>query len=99
MRKNYDDAQMRILEKSTIDCDDLVAHLDDYVEGDLGTTLKGRFDGHLWSCENCDEVHRTYKLTMELATELRERPIPSEVQKRLREALNRRLGINLPTTL
>ncbi len=97
MKKNYSDTQMRILEKSTIECDDVVAHLDEYVEDDMGATLKGRFDGHFWKCEHCDEVHRTYKLTMELASELRERKIPTEVQKRLREALNRRLGINLPT--
>lgn len=99
MKKTYDDAQMRILEKTAIECEDVVAHLDDYVEGDLGSTLKGRFDGHLFTCQNCDEVHRTYTLTVELATELRERPIPTDVQRRLREALNRRLGINLPTAL
>lgn len=93
--KKYSDAQLRILEKETIICEDVVALLDDVVANDIATTLRRRLDDHMLECQFCQEMDESYRLTIELAFELRDTPIPNGVQNRLREALNKRLGLNL----
>ena len=95
MRNKYTDAQIRILEKEKIVCEDVVALLDDYVAQDLSSTLDLRLHEHVNTCEFCAEVDAGYRLTVELASELADKPIPVGVQNRLREGLNRRLGLNL----
>jgi len=91
------DFQLLILEKDKINCVDVEALLDDYVEHALTPTLKARLDTHICDCDECQDLLEGYRLTIELAAELGERDtqIPGDVQKRLRSALNERLGLSL----
>lgn len=86
---------LRVLEKAQIDCCDVIDLLDDYVEHELPPALKTRFDEHVEHCPACQEVKYGYQLVIELARELGTVPMPVAVENRLRQGLNKRLGISL----
>ena len=92
---NFSDYQLRVLEKEHIDCIDVVELLGDYHDGELPESLRGRLHAHIEACPHCQALRDGYDLTIKLAKQLKEERMPSGVQNRLREALNRRLGINL----
>lgn len=89
------DQHLRILEKQNFDCQDVADLLCDYADQELTGTLAARLDGHCLHCESCAEVRDSYLLTIKVAKTLRDCPMPRDVQRRLRQALNQRLGLNL----
>lgn len=93
---DFTDLQLMVLEKEHIECRDVRMLLGDYCDGDLPPTLKGRLEGHIAECGCCREMTGEYQLTIRLAKELRDQPVPADVQRRLRRNLNQRLGLNLP---
>ena len=95
MESKFTDNQLYMLEKPEITCHDVEKLYGDYVEGDLPRTLKGRVDAHIEECGECQEFVRSYQLTIKLARELKNKPMPEGAKRRLREALNQRLGLNL----
>ncbi|RMG40040.1 MAG: zf-HC2 domain-containing protein [Candidatus Dadabacteria bacterium] len=94
--KNFTDLQLRVLEKDKIECADFVALLGDYVDRDLSPTLAARLAAHVKSCDFCQEFEDSYRFTVELAGTLKDKPVPVDVQNRLRAGLSKRLGIELP---
>ncbi len=92
----FKDNHLRIFEKNRITCRDVIRSYGEYVEGDLPAALKARLDAHMAGCSCCQQFAATYNLTIDLAHELQEQPAPVDVQNRLREALNIRLGLELP---
>ena len=93
----FTEEQLRIFEKSEIECRDVVSLLGDYEDGELPEALQTRVEDHLEACPACAEFEHTYSLTIALAKELKTPPLPNGVKKRLHEALNRRLGLHLTT--
>ncbi len=87
--------QIRILEKQEIECKDIPQMMCDYADGDLTVSLRDRLDVHMSVCPNCLEFKESYLKTIQLAKILKPQPLNSEVQNRLRNALNERLGIQL----
>lgn len=96
MGKTLSELEIRILEKERIECDDVVVLLGDYTDQELSCTLKARLDSHISSCPFCKHMRDSYQWTVNLAHELKDDPVPREVQNRLRNALNERLGLSLP---
>ncbi len=94
----FTDFQLMVFEKETIECHDVVALLGDYYDGELPAALAGRIEEHIAGCAYCQDLEYGYRKTIELARELRERPVPVDVKNRLRQNLNRRLGLNLAMT-
>ncbi len=90
------DIQLFVLEKEQVTCSDVTELLGDYTDGELSPSVHARLESHIEGCEYCQEMARTYALTIELAADLRETPIPFGVQNRLRKALNKKLGLSLP---
>ena len=90
------DSHLRILEKESIACADVTRLLGDYQDKDLTGTLKARLDAHMSRCPECQETHKSYRFTVELASQLADRPVDTDVQNRLRKALNAKLGLSLP---
>ena len=91
------DLHLLILEKGTINCDDVVDVMGDYIDGDLTASIKDRIESHMAGCAECREFLRTYSFTVKLAASLRnDDPVPTDVQNRLRASLNARLGLSLP---
>lgn len=84
-----------VLEKPEISCDDVTDLLGDYVEGDLMPTIVQRLDHHIAECAHCRELKHGYLTTIALARGLGDKPMPRDVQSRLRKALKERLGIDL----
>jgi anti-sigma factor RsiW len=84
--------------KEIVDCQDVIAHLGDYTDNELPRSTHAAIDHHLDGCPECAAFLASYNHVIESAAELREpeEPLSVEVQNRLRSALNKRLGINLP---
>jgi anti-sigma factor RsiW len=89
------DLELRILEKPSIECEDVTALLGDYVDNELSPSLRDRVHCHIRGCKECQEGEAGYREVISLAKELPEKPVTEDIQKRLREALNKRLGLNL----
>ena len=92
---NFSERELRILEQGAVRCVDFRASYGDLKENDLPPSLAGRLTAHQVDCPHCTEFKRGYEEVVTLAAELPERPIPSDVQARLRAALNVRLGLHL----
>ena len=86
-------AQLQITE-----CKDVIARLGEYSDGELSAGERTSMDDHFDECPECAAFLASYTHVIASAAELREpeQPIDVGVQNRLREALNKRLGINLP---
>jgi|GEM_PF-2648422 len=95
MKNNITDLQLRILEKEALDCQDVEDLLGDYADQELACTLRARVDAHIERCAHCREMSASYLWVVQLAGELKDKPVPQSVQNNLRAALNQRLGLNL----
>jgi len=80
------------------DCNDVVAHLGDFVDRELPQHQRAAIENHLDECPDCSSFLASYKHVVSSAAQLREpeAPLPVDIQNRLRKALNERLNINLP---
>lgn len=93
--RRFNEIQLEILEKPTIDCDDVDAVLDDIVAEELPPTLRARIDAHRVNCAECAERERAYREVIALAKNLPEGRLSGGARGRLRQALNRELGLHL----
>lgn len=97
--KQISEIEMTVLEKPEIACSDVRKLAGSYVDGELTPTLHGRLNEHIASCSACREFEESYRMVISVAADIgrdeRERPLDSGVRKRLRAALNERLGIRL----
>lgn len=85
-----------LLEKGVLSCQDIEDSMCDYADGDLPEMVKARVDEHIEQCEKCRDLCDSYLYTIKVAHTLRTHtPITSDIQNRLRAALNERLGISL----
>ncbi|NMC64432.1 MAG: zf-HC2 domain-containing protein, partial [SAR324 cluster bacterium] len=89
---------MGILEKNTIECADIIKVFGDFIEGEIESTLKDRIAEHIENCQKCQEFERSYRFVIAAAKLLKPKEIemPLGAKNRLREALNKRLGLSLP---
>jgi len=91
------DTQLLVLEKSTIECSDVETLFGDYLDQDLPPTLTSRLEEHIAGCAHCQHEEQVYRDIIKVAREIGQSqpPIPTSVQNNLRDALNKRLGLNL----
>lgn len=92
---SYDDNQLRILEKGSVDCDDAISLMSDFVDGELAPTLSAQLEAHLATCSSCSQARSDFDTLKILAREIPDKPVPRDVRNRLRAALNQRLGLQL----
>ena len=92
---SFTDYQLRIFEKPELECADVTGLLCDYQDSDLPQALQERVEFHIDECGYCQEVAEGYRLTIELASELEDVPVPTDVSRRLRQSLNEKLGLSL----
>ena len=81
-----------------LDCKDVIARLGDYTDNELPVSERISMEDHFDECAECAAFLASYTHVVVSAAELREpeQPISVDVQNRLRAALNKRLGIDLP---
>ena len=81
-----------------LECNDVIARLGDYTDNELPVSERIAMEDHFDDCPECAAFLASYTHVVVSAAELREpeQPISVDVQNRLRAALNKRLGIDLP---
>ena len=75
---------------STLSCKDLVAFLDDYIDGSQASALRGTFETHLHRCPSCRDYVQTYRDTIRMTRCLcadTGGEIPAEVPEELVRAI------------
>ena len=92
---NYNDNHLYLLEKKEINCLDLVQIMGEYHDDELPDTLNEKVSDHIRKCEQCEKFALSYSMVVEIAGELKDREVPRDVRNRLREGLNKKLGIGL----
>ncbi len=67
------------------ECQRVLSHLNDYIDGELSPQLCTELEAHLAVCENCRVVFDTLNKTLYLVHQLRETPpqLPETVEYRL----------------
>lgn len=78
-----------------LDCRDFTKLLGEYYDHELPEALKREMELHRCGCQKCQEIDAGYRLTIELAKELDQKPLSYSIQSRLRQVLNQRLGLSL----
>ncbi len=72
------------------DCQAVLSHLNDYIDGELSPELCQELEAHLAVCHNCRVVFDTLNKTLYLVHQLRENPpeLPETVEYRLFAVMN-----------
>lgn len=68
-------------------CQQLAEHLFDFLGGELPPWLNGEAEQHLRSCSSCVALLESYRVTVRLARQLRGRPLPLRLERRLQQLL------------
>ena len=72
-------------------CQDLLASISDYIDGELSPELCAVLEQHLHGCENCQVVVNTTRKTIEL---YRQENVPAELPGEVRQRLFLRLNLD-----
>ena len=91
----YTDYQLMVFEKPSLECTDVISLLGDYEDQDLPQSLHNRVEEHINDCDFCQDFEESYRGVIEVAAELRDKPVPRGVRSRLRSRLNDELGLGL----
>ena len=73
-------------------CRELIAVLDEYLDGTLAPDVVTELERHLAVCDPCRAYIATYRKTRELGARVSDVPMPEEMTRRLRALLIGRLG-------
>ena len=84
--------QNRVVEMPRISCENVDELASLYVDGDLDLSVCRRFEQHLAQCSSCRDTVSELEHLVATAASIEDAPIPSDVQSRLREALQHRVG-------
>lgn len=71
-------------------CDEMLAALNDYVDGERLSAVCEKFAEHLAGCNPCQVVVDNIRQTISLYKNGEPYPLPSEFQQRLKECLRQR---------
>ena len=75
-----------------MNCRELIAVIDDYLEGTLTREDLGDFERHLRDCAPCRAYLATYRKTKAIAADANRLEMPPEMKDRLRQFLLHRLA-------
>jgi anti-sigma factor RsiW len=77
---------------AAIECQELVEHVTDYLDGALSPELRARIDHHLADCEGCTEFLRQMRQTVAAARGADIRRLDAPVRASLLEAFRSQKG-------
>ena len=103
---NFSELETLLLEKGQIVCADVDEALMEYVEQNLSSTVTERIEEHIDSCKECRTGVKLYNEVVAIAgtlnspfSELQEEnevsKLPKDVETRLYNTLNAKLGLNI----
>lgn len=68
-------------------CKDTLAHLLEYLDGEVSDELKSKLDRHFGGCQPCEEFLRTYRDTPKLCRKALMKKMPDELADKLTDIL------------
>jgi len=74
-----------------VTCRELIAVLDDYVDGVMPEDARAELEQHLADCAPCRAYLATYRKTREIGAAAGRVDIPDEMKRRLREVVRNNL--------
>lgn len=85
--------QFPFLKSGSLKCSDVEELVDCYLDGEMITPLVERYEGHLEQCETCRDLIDDCRHLVRFARTLNDtRPIPEDIQSRLRVVLKQEVG-------
>ena len=70
-----------------IDCNQIIAQLSDYLDGEVSTETRQMVEQHLAKCHRCSLVYSTTRQTLKIATESGAFALPVAIGTRLHARL------------
>jgi anti-sigma factor RsiW len=75
-----------------LNCQGLIAELTEYLDGELGASIRVELEQHLAKCDNCRIIVNTTRKTIEIFCNSEPAPLPEDARERLHDALVARLN-------
>lgn len=73
-------------------CKDFLHELSDYLDEAIDRELRAKLEKHIAECPNCWVIADTTKKTIQIYKGMDPQPIPSDVEKRLMAALEKKMA-------
>ncbi|MBZ5623590.1 MAG: zf-HC2 domain-containing protein [Acidobacteriia bacterium] len=73
-------------------CKDFLNELSDYLDENLDAELRAKLERHITECPNCWVIADTTRKTIKIYQGMEPHPIPSDVESRLMDALERKIA-------
>jgi anti-sigma factor RsiW len=73
-------------------CKDFLRELSDYLDESLEAEIRAKIEAHIAECPNCWVIADTTRKTIHIYKGMDPHPLPSDVESRLMEALERKMA-------
>jgi anti-sigma factor RsiW len=73
-------------------CKDFLRELSDYLDESLEAEIRAKIEAHIAECPNCWVIADTTRKTIQIYKGMDPHPLPSDVESRLMEALERKMA-------
>jgi anti-sigma factor RsiW len=73
-------------------CKDFLSELSDYLDESIDTEVRAKLERHITECPNCWVIADTTRKTIQIYKGMEPVPIPSEVESRLMNALEKKMA-------
>jgi len=73
-------------------CKDFLRELSDYLDENLEAEIRSKIEAHIAECPNCWVIADTTRKTIKIYKGMEPHPLPSDVESRLMQALERKMA-------
>ena len=73
-------------------CKDFLRELSDYLDESLEAEIRSKIEAHIAECPNCWVIADTTRKTIKIYKGMEPHPLPSDVESRLMQALERKMA-------
>jgi anti-sigma factor RsiW len=73
-------------------CKDFLRELSDFLDENLDAEIRAKLEQHITECPNCWVIADTTRKTIKIYKGMEPYPIPSDMEERLMEALERKMA-------
>ena len=73
-------------------CKDFLKELSDYLDESADAEIRAKLEQHITECPNCWVIADTTRKTIQIYRGMEPYPIPSDVESRLMDALERKIA-------
>jgi anti-sigma factor RsiW len=72
-------------------CKEFLSELSDYLDQSIDAELRAKLETHITECPNCWVIADTTRKTIQIYKGMEPLPIPSDVEERLMQALEKKM--------